>query len=128
MKAAALRFELHIPGSESLKEKRAVLRPLVEGLRRQLSVSVSEVGHQDTWQRVGLGVAVVAPDGGRLDSLIDRIRRYVDANLEIEVCGVAVYYLEESAVGGAIGFGFGDLGFGGFGPGVRREAGGLLDE
>lgn len=99
MKAAALRFELHIPGSESLKEKRAVLRPLVEGLRRHLSVSVSEVDHQDTWQRVGLGVAVVAPDGGRLDSLIDRIRRYVDENLEVEVCEVAVYYMEEAPPG-----------------------------
>jgi len=100
MKAAALRFELHIQGSESLKEKRAVLRPLIEGLRRQLSVSVSEVGYQDTWQRVLLGVAVVAPDGGRLDTLIERIRRYVDDNLEVEVCDVSVYYMEESPVGG----------------------------
>ncbi|HKY49398.1 MAG TPA: DUF503 domain-containing protein [Acidimicrobiia bacterium] len=96
MNAAALRFELHIQGSESLKEKRAVLRPLIEGLRRQLSVSVSEVDHQDTWQRVGLGVAVVAPDGGRLEALIDRIRRYVDDNLEVEVCDVAVYYMESA--------------------------------
>ena len=96
MKAAALRFELHIQGSESLKEKRSILRPLIEGLRRQLSVSVSEVDHQDTWQRVGLGVAVVAPDGGRLDSLIDRIRRYVDDNLEVEVCDVSVYYMESA--------------------------------
>ena len=97
MKAAALRFELHIQGSESLKEKRAVLRPLIEGLRRQLSVSVSEVDHHDTWQRVGLGVAVVAPDGGRLDTLIDRIRRYVDDNIEVEVCDVAVYYMESAS-------------------------------
>lgn len=96
MNAAALQFELRIPHSESLKEKRAVLRPLVEGLRRQLSVSVSEIDHQDKWQRVALGVAVVAPDGGRLDSLIERIRRYVDDNLEVEVCEVAVYYMEES--------------------------------
>lgn len=96
MKAAALQFELRIPHSESLKEKRAVLRPLIEGLRRHLSVSVSEIDHHDTWQRVALGVAVVAPDGGRLDSLIDRIRRYVDENLEVEVCEVAVYYMEES--------------------------------
>jgi len=101
MRAAALRFELHIPGSQSLKEKRAVLRPLVEGLRRQLSVSVSEVDHQDTWQRVGLGVAVVAPDGGRLESLIERIRRYVDDYLEVEVYEVAVYYMEESPLGGS---------------------------
>ena len=95
MKAAALRFEIHIPTVQSLKEKRAVLRPLVEGLRRQLSVSVSEVDHQDTWQRVGLGVALVAPDGGRLDTLIERVRRYVDDNLELQVCDVAVYYMED---------------------------------
>ena len=95
MKAAALRFEIHIPTVQSLKEKRAVLRPLVEGLRRQLSVSVSEVDHQDTWQRVGLGVAVVAPDGGRLDTLIERVRRYVDDNLELQVCDVAIYYMED---------------------------------
>lgn len=99
MKAAALRFELHIPQSQSLKEKRAVLRPLIEGLRRQLSVSVSEIGHHDAWQRVGLGVAVVAPDGGRLDSLIDRIRRYVEGNLEVEVCEVVVHFIEESPRG-----------------------------
>jgi len=102
MKAAALRFELHIPGPQSLKEKRAVLRPLVEGLRRRLSVSVSEVQHQDSWQRVGLGVAVVAPDGGRLETLIEKIRRYVDDNLKVEVCDVAIYYMDEPPSGEAI--------------------------
>jgi uncharacterized protein YlxP (DUF503 family) len=96
MKAAALRFELHLPDCHSLKEKRAVVRPLVEGLRRHLSVSVSEVDHHDTWQRCGLGVAVVAPDGGRLESLVERIVRYVDDNLEVEVHEVEVSYLEES--------------------------------
>jgi len=101
MRAAALRFELHIPESHSLKEKRAVLRPLIEGLRRQLSVSVSEVDHQNTWQRVGLGVGLVAPDGGRLESLIERIRRYVDDNLEVEVCDVAVYYMEDADSSGS---------------------------
>jgi uncharacterized protein YlxP (DUF503 family) len=95
MKAAALRFELHIPQAQSLKEKRAVLRPLIEGLRRQLSVSVAEVDHQDSWQRVGLGVAIVAPDLSRLESMIDRIERYVQGNLEVELCEVAVRYLEE---------------------------------
>lgn len=95
MKAAALRFELHVPAAQSLKEKRAVLRPLVEGLRRQLS-AISEIDHHDTWQRVGLGVAVVAPDGERLESLLEHVRRYVDENLEVEVCEVAVYYMEEA--------------------------------
>jgi uncharacterized protein YlxP (DUF503 family) len=88
-------MELHLPVSQSLKEKRAVLRPIIEGLRRKFSVSVAEVGYQDTWQRALVGVGLVAPDSGRLDALISSIRRYVDELLEVEVCEVAVSYLEE---------------------------------
>lgn len=100
MRAAALRFELLLPQSHSLKEKRAVIRPLIEGLRRRISVSVSEVGHHDAWQRTVVGVAVVAPDSGRLESLLEGVRRYVDDYLEVEVCDVSVFYLEDHAEGG----------------------------
>jgi hypothetical protein len=58
-------------------------------------VSVAEVGYQDTWQRALVGVGLVAPDSGRLDAMISSIRRYVDELLEVEVCEVAVSYLEE---------------------------------
>jgi uncharacterized protein YlxP (DUF503 family) len=99
MRAAAIRFDLRIPHSQSLKEKRAVVRPLIEGIKRLLSASISEVDHHDAWQRCSLGVAVVAPDGGRLESLVDRVVRYVDASPEVEVLTVAVSYLEEPAPG-----------------------------
>ncbi|HJU81926.1 MAG TPA: DUF503 domain-containing protein [Acidimicrobiia bacterium] len=95
MRAAALRFELFLPNCGSLKEKRAVLRPITEGLRRRLSVSVAEVGYQNAWQRSVVGVALVAADGARLESQIERVRRYVEDNLEVEVCEVAVYYSED---------------------------------
>ena len=36
MHAAAVRFELHVPESRSLKAKRAVLRPIVDGLRHRM--------------------------------------------------------------------------------------------
>lgn len=95
MRAAALRFELFLPNCHSLKEKRAVLRPITEGLRRRLSVSVAEVAYQNAWQRSVVGVALVAADAGRLESQVDRVRRYVEDNLEVEVCEVAVYYSED---------------------------------
>jgi uncharacterized protein len=93
MLAAALRFELRFPNAHSLKEKRALLKPLIEGLR--MSVSVAEVGHHDVWQRSTVGVAVVAVDGGRLDRLIDEVRRYVESHIEVEMLEVAVSYMEE---------------------------------
>lgn len=95
MRAAALRFELFLPTCHSLKEKRAVLRPLTEGLRRRFSVSVAEVGYQNAWQRSVVGVALVTADGARLESQIEKVRRYVEDNLEVEVCEVAVYYSED---------------------------------
>jgi uncharacterized protein YlxP (DUF503 family) len=96
MRAAALRFELHIPGSRSLKEKRAALRPVIEGLRRKLSVSVSEVDHHDSWQRAAVGVALVAPNAGRLEALVESIKRYFDDLIEVELVGMEVYHMEES--------------------------------
>jgi uncharacterized protein len=48
MMAAALRIELRFPNAHSLKEKRSLLKPLVEGLR--LRAGVAEVGFQDSWQ------------------------------------------------------------------------------
>lgn len=96
MYAAALRIELHIPESLSLKAKRRVLRPIIEGLRRKVSVSVAEIGHHDTWQRSAIGVAVVASDAARLEHLIRTVQDYVERHEpEAMIVNVSVAYLEE---------------------------------
>ena len=95
MRAAALRVELHLPASQSLKEKRAVLRPVIEGLRRLGSYSVAEVGHHDKWQRAVIGVAIAAPDGESLAKQVSRLHRYLDGQLEVEVLDVRMSELEE---------------------------------
>ncbi len=88
MQAAALRFELWIPDSQSLKTKRAAVRPIVDGLRHRLHVSVAEVDHQNTWQRAALGVAAVADSPGRLDEVLDTVERFVHRAAGVEVLGV----------------------------------------
>lgn len=94
MIVAAIRFELHVPDAQSLKAKRGAVRPLIEGLRRMASLSVSEVDHHDTWQRCAIGVAIVTPDPASMDAMIDRVRRYVDENMEVHVIDSTVTYLE----------------------------------
>lgn len=95
MRAAALRVELHLPTPQSLKQKRAVLRPLIEGLRRIGSYSVAEVDHHDSWQRAAIGVAIAAPDGRSMAMQISKLRRYLDEQLEVEVLDVLISELEE---------------------------------
>ena len=80
-----MQLELHIPTSRSLKEKRAVLRPIVEGLRHRFQISVAEVGYQDKWQRALVGMAVVSDSYGHAVEVLDNVERWVWSKPEIEV-------------------------------------------
>jgi uncharacterized protein YlxP (DUF503 family) len=59
MVVALLSVSLFLPMSQSLKDKRMVLRRLKDRVGA-LNVAVAEVAHQDLWQRAGLGVVTVA--------------------------------------------------------------------
>jgi hypothetical protein len=59
MRVALLHVELHIPYSQSLKDKRMVLRRIKDRLQK-FNVAVAEVEHQDTWQRAGLGIVGIS--------------------------------------------------------------------
>jgi uncharacterized protein YlxP (DUF503 family) len=103
MHAVAVRFELFIPESRSLKAKRAVLRPIVDGLRHRLHVSVAEVDHQDTWQRAAIAVALVAPTDGRLREILATVERQVAHAPGVELLDIETVWLdEESAEHGSL--------------------------
>src|SRR5207245_11774646 len=53
MVVGLLTVELHVAGSQSLKDKRMVLRRVKDRLKK-FNVAVSEVDHQDLWQRASL--------------------------------------------------------------------------
>ncbi len=57
---ALLLIHLHFPDAGSLKGKRKELASIKAQLQTRLGVSVSEVDHQDTWQRSTLAAASVA--------------------------------------------------------------------
>jgi uncharacterized protein len=59
---ALLTLDIHIPHAHSLKDKRMILRSLKDRLRGKFNVSVSEVDHQDLWQRAQVGVVTVGSD------------------------------------------------------------------
>ncbi len=66
MVVGLLTVEMHVPGARSLKEKRMVLRRVKDRLKK-FNVAVSEVEHQDLWQRAGLAIVTVGTDQGRAD-------------------------------------------------------------
>jgi uncharacterized protein YlxP (DUF503 family) len=59
MRVALLRVEMHLPYSQSLKDKRMVLRRVKDRLQK-FNVAVAEVEHQDLWQRATLGIVAIS--------------------------------------------------------------------
>jgi uncharacterized protein len=97
MHVAALRVTVRIPHSNSLKEKRSVVRHLVESSRQRFGVSASEVEEHDRWQLAVVGFAVAAPSARHAGELLDRTERYVWSHPEVEVVDVSRHWLDVEA-------------------------------
>jgi uncharacterized protein YlxP (DUF503 family) len=93
--AAALRIELYLRECRSLKAKRAVIKPVTEGLRKRYRLSVSEIDHQDSRQRATVGVAAVAPSHAHLVEVLDEAERFVWSFPEVEVLQIDRRWIEE---------------------------------
>jgi uncharacterized protein len=92
MTVGIARVTLILHDNHSLKEKRRVLKSLIEKSRHRFNVAVAEVADQDLHQRATVGIAVVGSDARVLNSLLDRIIEYLDSlqladmvNQEIEL-------------------------------------------
>jgi uncharacterized protein len=75
MVVGILRLTFYIPGAASLKDKRQVLRKVVDRLRARFNVSVAEVGDNDVWQRAIVGICAVANDHSFVNEVLDKCAR-----------------------------------------------------
>jgi uncharacterized protein len=94
MFVCALRIELFFPASHSLKEKRAIITPILEGLRNRYRVASSETGFQELWQRCEIGVASVGGSVSHVEHVLDECERFVWSFPELEVSRVERLWLE----------------------------------
>ena len=75
-------FELHLPSSRSLKDKRRVVKSLVDRIHQRYRVSVAETDFHDLHQRAEISLAVVTNSDGEMDKLMEEIHSLVDREPE----------------------------------------------
>lgn len=78
MYLAITTWDLHLPGCQSLKDKRGIMKPLTSALRRNLNVSVAETGNQDLWQRAEIACAAI----GSARTVVEETLRAADRMVE----------------------------------------------
>jgi uncharacterized protein YlxP (DUF503 family) len=93
MYVGTLRARLIVRHARSLKDKRQVVRSILDRLRHEFNVAAAEVDALDEWQSIVLGFAMVGPDNLLLRQTLERIANalrahpvaeFVDCELDVE--------------------------------------------
>jgi uncharacterized protein YlxP (DUF503 family) len=81
----SLEVHLRLEGCRSLKDKRSVLRPVIERLRRDLHLSVAEVADNDLWNVATIGVACVGTSRAQVELVLERAECAVSGCAEARI-------------------------------------------
>jgi uncharacterized protein YlxP (DUF503 family) len=93
MVIGVLTFEIFIPASESLKEKRFILKSLKDRLKNKFNISVAEIEFQDKWQRAAIGVAMIGNEQSYVQQALQQIFQFIDNSEFYEVTSYRFDYI-----------------------------------
>ncbi len=93
MVIGAARVELHVHASQSLKQKRGVVRSISRRVRNQFNVAIAEVEGQGTWQRAVLGLTTVGAEAPHVRGRLERAIEFIEETHLAEVTGQEVEVL-----------------------------------
>ena len=85
MVVGVCRVVLSLPGNQSLKGKRKVVRSVLDRVRARFNVAASEVAENDEWRRAVLGFAVVSNDPSHANSMLDTLLSFVESSVQAVV-------------------------------------------
>ena len=83
MVVGVLHVECGLPATQSIKDKRRIIKSVLDRLRHRFNVAAAEVTHQDSWRRAGLAVACVSTDTRHADSVLARVAREIEHHGEL---------------------------------------------
>jgi len=88
-----LNLTLIIPSSNSLKDKRQVVKSIKDRLRNKFNISVAEVGEKEKWQAAHLAVVIVNDDKKYLETVLNEVIHFVEGERNVYVEDIATEIL-----------------------------------
>ena len=93
MHIGSITIVLHMHDTHSLKDKRQIIKSLVETTRQKFNVSMAEVDDLDNWRRATIAAVCVANDSQYVNRVLDKVLDTIEANPIVEVGEVALEML-----------------------------------
>ena len=85
MHIGTLIITVYLHDTESLKDKRQIIKSLIETTRQKFNVSIAEVDALDKWRQAIIGVACVANDSQHVNRVLDKVIDTLESNPRIDV-------------------------------------------
>lgn len=82
------RLDLLLSECNSLKDKRQVIRSLIERLKSRFNISIAEVGYLDLLIRSEIGFAVVSNETRHLESLMGKVVNFIEFDGRVQIVSI----------------------------------------
>lgn len=79
MVVGTLRIVLYLHNNRSLKGKRKIVRSMVDKVKHKFNVAIAEIGSNDKWQKIELGVSTVGNDRRHIDASLSTVLSFLDS-------------------------------------------------
>jgi len=79
MVVGTAKIELYLHDNQSLKGKRKIVKSMVGKVKHRFNVSIAEIGSNDKWQKIELGISTVGNDRRHVDSSLNNVISYLDS-------------------------------------------------
>lgn len=78
-------MKLNIFESNSLKEKRHIIKSIIGKLQSRFNISIAEVDLNDSWKSSIIGFACVTNDTQHANQMISNVMRFIDGDSRVEI-------------------------------------------
>ena len=79
MVVGTLKIEIYLHDNHSLKGKRKIVRSMVDKVKHRFNVAIAEIGSNDKWQKIELGVSAVGNDRRHIDASLNNVLTFLDS-------------------------------------------------
>lgn len=79
MVVGTLKIEFYLHDNRSLKGKRKIVKSMVDRVKHKFNVAIAEVGSNEKWQKIELGISTVGNDRGHVDASLNNIFAFLES-------------------------------------------------
>ena len=85
MIVATCMLRINIYESNSLKDKRSIIKSIIGRLQSRFNISIAEVDLNDSWQSSIIGFACVTNDTIHANQVISNVIKFIDNDNRVEI-------------------------------------------